>query len=422
MKLEIYKIQKLKLVDKEISFLLLITYSTTCWFSITIGTISLVGLSFLFLYELSFYKKSRIFKKQILFFKLIAIFLGYLIFNIVYSGYILKMPIGAQINSFIRYVQLLFFIMIGYFFYKHFKKLDYIIFFSILGVLLGLFLNQDWSQWHKMLYGFRSGTNKWPYCTMGLYAATMLFTTIFEYHFFKKKNIIYLYFVLIIIFTHALIVSQNRTTWISVLFTLFILLIFFLLKKKNLIIKKVVNQKRIIFLSFGILFILVFLITLNFSSLKQRITCRDHSLYQRECLWNLGISKWKQHPWIGWGIGTRVNRDTSLTKQNQWLENFPHLHSCYVELLVRTGIVGFSLILLINLYVLVSFIKLWYKGKVKDRIFFIILSVVILSAIACATDFRILHRDFRFYYIFFWGIIYAHLLKGEESNAFPSMC
>ncbi len=404
-----------------LSFFLIITYSLTFWFSTAIGNISLYSLSILYLYHILKNKNKILIEPKIQ--KLILVSVIYLFVNCIYSSTILNFQFYKQVNYSIRFIQIFLFIITGYYIYLHKEKINIFLLFSLIGILIGLILNQDWNGWNLFLKGIRSGSLKWSYWTMGLYSATGLFCILFiDITKFFKKRISYFIFkiIFIIAFFQFLIVSQNRSTWIATLICLILLLSITTIDFQNKL-----NKKRYIFFILTTLIISSIFVSINKKSIENRkiiiLQKQQHltvpgSFKERIIMTTFGIKKWLQHPLLGWGIGTNANKKLASPSDFIILEN-SHLHSNYIEMLVRTGIIGFSLFLYLNLYIFYGFIQQWKKGKVEDYLFLIILSVVILTTITSLSDFRLFHRDFRFYYIFFWGIMYAYLLDDRHKKS-----
>jgi O-antigen ligase len=139
-----------------------------------------------------------------------------------------------------------------------------------------------------------------------------------------------------------------------------------------------------------------------------------NSLSKRYQVQMFGLHKWLERPLLGWGPGSGKDlivksNDPELkvkTMQNKevWL---PHCHNTYLESLVRLGVVGSILLLGVTgliVYTLITAVR--QKIIPYDYLLFLIGSSVLL-ALWNLFDFRVVHADWRAYWIILAGTIYS---------------
>jgi len=129
-----------------------------------------------------------------------------------------------------------------------------------------------------------------------------------------------------------------------------------------------------------------------------------------------GVTKWLERPLFGWGPGSTEYlishsglpqlRHSELV-EGEWKEGpdwLDHLHNTYLEVLVRFGLVGAFLMLSV-LGLLVR--SLWVahrEGRVPLDYAWFLAGALGLMAVWSLSDFRLLHPDWRSYWILIGGI------------------
>ncbi len=406
----IKNINKTKLID-----ILIVLYTVFIWFSPPIPeicSILIVGLWFV--------QIKKIKMDAILF--LSTIWICYTFINGIYAIKILGLDVGQQINAIFKSIKLMLFIPFGYFIKERHREIPKYLFCACIGIFIGLILNQDWSRWRLMLIGLRSGANKWWYLIMGLYSSTAMMISFFLKDIYNKNRTIYtLLIFFILIFFHFTIVSQSRTIWFAVLTTICILslLKIFIRYKSGRTFKRDVNKKNIL-----LLLCLVVIVILSSKTIIQRVSSPDTPIFGTRSIsrinpsssfgmrleaWKFAIEKIKQRPILGWGIGTNLTKD--LNPKNHLVRQLSHVHSTYLDLMAKTGIVGFVIFISLNIILYLKFFQQGMRCTIQQEIFFILIAYIVLNSIFCTTTTRILHYDWKVYYTFFNAIIYSFILR-----------
>lgn len=122
-----------------------------------------------------------------------------------------------------------------------------------------------------------------------------------------------------------------------------------------------------------------------------------------------GVKRWLEKPVLGWGPGSVKY----LIKQhdNPQLRNLPHSHNAYIDILMRLGIIGFLLFGATVVILLNKTFHAYKEGIVRtDMLLFIFGSVGIL-AIWSVSATRMIHVDWRFYWLLLAGTAYSYIIK-----------
>lgn len=202
----------------------------------------------------------------------------------------------------------------------------------------------------------------------------------------------------------------------------------------------------------------VTLVLLNFNFIKERVLLqieefranREYAMDQipstgighRLHLYAFAISKWREHPLLGWGAGSTERliaqsgrEDLKITSWKGDRVWFDHLHSLYFELLVRFGLMGLLLFGATAFYLL---FRVWKARPLKmkqpgegaglapamsEDIWLFTLGVFIMAAVWNLFDFRLLHWDWRFYWMVAWGSGFGLVIQpsiGQASSLFST--
>ncbi len=234
----------------------------------------------------------------------------------------------------------------------------------------------------------------------------------------------------------GLVATQARGAWLALLSAAPVIAILGLLRrdrKPGDTARNAVAKGSLLLLLLGVL-----LVVLNFDLVKERIVVQieefkanqeyslDHipqtGIGQRFHLYAFAISKWREHPLLGWGTGStrRLISESGREdlKINSWKGErvwFDHLHSLYCELLVRFGLIG---LLLFGGTAMFLAWQVWKAGRVfamPTDLWLFTLGVFLMAAVWNLFDFRLLHWDWRFYWMVAWGSGFGLALPRRRS-------
>lgn len=197
-----------------------------------------------------------------------------------------------------------------------------------------------------------------------------LLSIFFSNHKLNKYNK-YLIPILFIIFFSALIMTGNRMPTIVFLFSVTLILIFQKQTRKFLIPFVIIFS-----LTFSILFKSNITVRNNFLSFYAEISkmaqlIADKDFYNKNSNWYLKEFSSFYHTWIinkyiGGGI-KNFRYYCHVRPQNVKDPNFVcnmHPHNYYLEILTETGVIGFTLVIIIFLYIVyISFIKKYFLNS-----------------------------------------------------------
>lgn len=133
-----------------------------------------------------------------------------------------------------------------------------------------------------------------------------------------------------------------------------------------------------------------------------------------------GLQRWLERPWFGWGAGSTQylithSHDAHLlhpgqnpnSDERQWMS---HFHNAYLEILVRFGLTGFFLLAGAFSALLSGLFRAYRNGKISPDSFRFCLGCFFMAAIWSLFDFRLLHGDWRAYWIILAGIAHSYTL------------
>ena len=145
------------------------------------------------------------------------------------------------------------------------------------------------------------------------------------------------------------------------------------------------------------------------------------SLTIRINLYRVGFRLFSASPIMGWGPGTSSTEylvpAQVIPFSNYDLQNVPtmsHLHSVFLEILVRFGLLGAAIGVLLLSALFRAYRSLWSeKGSEPNLRDFLLLGGV-MTVLFCGYEFRLIHVDFRFFSILFIGILYSFILTKAD--------
>jgi O-antigen ligase len=154
-----------------------------------------------------------------------------------------------------------------------------------------------------------------------------------------------------------------------------------------------------------------------FSGRWQQLPPQDSVSY-RAHLYQLGLDRWRERPFFGWGPGSaaRLIQQSDIPAMRQ----FKEFHNTYLDVLVRMGLFG-ACLMGIGFWLLLR--ALWRArraGSLPLDAFLCLGGAFALLAVWSAGDFRMVHADWRFYWVIFAGSAYTFQLRTSAHPSTPT--
>lgn len=219
----------------------------------------------------------------------------------------------------------------------------------------------------------------------------------------------------------GIIVSQTRAVWLSLIVVFFMLIIAKLALFRRLGLMK---SLVVVVLVGGILATTGYLnrsvlqsrfsaeidtTTAIFSGEFDKIKAKNKkghvkSIGIRYHMLLFGVEHWLDNPLFGLGPGI-----TEPLIRDQWKvsRTYSHLHDSYVEILLRLGLVGTGLILVILIMLLQDAKRARSQGRLDSDLFHLLVIALTLHLLVSFTNFRMLNGDWRYYWSLFGGILFT---------------
>ncbi|OCC15027.1 O-antigen polymerase [Dissulfuribacter thermophilus] len=372
-------------------------------------------------------------------FILACISIGFLVVRTLFS--ILEIPEikDQHIEDALKFGRLWLFLVIAFWINGSTKLALRVLFLAFIGFIVGMISSIDTDLLTTIIKGERTGFHL-RITPFGLYSATIItgliiFSKRLIANSFKRKMNFFILFgitIAIVLLLEGLIATQARGAWLAFALV-FPVVVFSILKKSDL----THAHKQALSVAMALTICLfVFIIALNFEIIKNRFLGQietftqnreyiiekvpETGIGQRLHLYSFAIQKWREHPIFGWGTGTTQylisHSQREDLKINSWKGGrvwFDHLHSTYLEFLVRFGLIGTGLLFASIFILLKEVINAYKKGALPFDIFLFTISSWAMAAIWCLFDFRLLHWDWRFYWMIISGVGTSFVLKKD---------
>jgi O-antigen ligase len=129
-----------------------------------------------------------------------------------------------------------------------------------------------------------------------------------------------------------------------------------------------------------------------------------------------GWQKWLERPWFGWGTGSTehlieisgrgelIHPQVEIHRPPAWMD---HFHNTYLEIMVRFGLCGILLFAAMGWLIGRALWRGYGAGLVPGDLALFLAGGFALLAIWNLFDFRVLHGDWRAYWVLLAGIAYS---------------
>ncbi len=134
-----------------------------------------------------------------------------------------------------------------------------------------------------------------------------------------------------------------------------------------------------------------------------------------------GFLRWLERPWIGWGSGG-IPRDQFFSAETDLTRHTPHFHNTYLEFMLRFGLVGGVIFLLLVWQLFSGLRTARRQHKVDKDIYFFLIGMSLLFAVWCLADFQLSSTNWRFFFCVVFGFVYAIIIADQtepEQAALP---
>lgn len=287
-----------------------------------------------------------------------------------------------------------------------------------------------------LLDGSRWGFGR-PAIASGLYTATALLgmliffpRSVLNYRIRRIKLLaILLWCTLTALFLEGIIASQSRGTWLAVAIVFPVVLLLWVRGHSP-------NTERpALWLGLLAVVLVVGVIYFNLASIARRLAQEvptlarilseglqgwepANSVAYRAHLYWLAWRNWPDHPWVGWGLTSTP--EMIAQSGIEAIRMYKDLHSAYLEILMRMGLVGATLFMAGAWYLVRGLRQARRNGFLRLDTFLFLLGTLALNLVWSAFDFRMVHADWRFYWILFAGLSYAGGLRRQASPQLKS--
>jgi|GEM_PF-548431 len=385
-----------------------------------------VGLAFMFLaLILSLRAAWPVLRKDPVF----ALFSGFLLYLAIRLLWAIgEFPAAAesQLDSVSDWLYPWLFLAVAWWFEGETKRISLALGLALTGFFLGILLRQDWAELRFIVHGAQSGFgNQVP--IMGLFSGTAtlglllagnrLWGPVERRGLFVLRFLLWLF--LLAVAVQIFLSTQSITSWIGLLIVLPFVMWFRIRPR----VRSALNRQDVL-LVVAAFVVLGSLTWINTNVLKSRMISQmptvkpllsmepekvpfSAGIGVRVHTQKFGIKKFLERPFLGWGPGTEVaklpERPTKI---------LAHLHSTYLEVLARFGIVGALLVGGVLWFVIASMRSAYRSGRMPLDLFLFVSGALAFLAIWSFGNFR-MPTDWRFYCILFCAIPYTFRLRGR---------
>jgi O-antigen ligase len=412
----------------------LLTFVLTAWVSTPVASTCLVVLLLAFVMDEEVPWRSVRADPMV---ALFAISLLYLAVRTLWG--VLEMPETAykQVEEALDWSKLWVFLLVAWWIQGEVRRILQVLGLTLIGLVIGTALSLDPQKLAEVLAGLRPRV-EFPALDFGLYTSTGVLGLLLcapriwgrtdQPAFLTARVAAWLAFLAVLV--QGVITSQSRGTWIAVLvvFPPFLVL-------------RALHRQREPGKGHGLRTrwpvaagaLLIFgLIAANLGPIEHRLLEERSSIHEvlsghwkqvvprdsvsyRAYLLRLGLERWLQRPIFGWGVGNAaalIQRSDILA-----IRQFKDFHNAYVDVLVRMGLVGAALTAF-GLWLLLR--ALWRArsaGRLPPDLFLCLTGAFALLAVWSLSDFRMVHADWRFYWVILAGSAYTFQLHAKGAPA-----
>ena len=316
-----------------------------------------------------------------------------------------------------------------------------------MGYLVGVLSSLNWSDIEALWPKYRTGFHLGKPIAVGLYCATALLGLLLLASRFigLRKSISWawksiravLWLGIVILLFQALVATLSRGAWLAAVVVLPIAVMIRYGKSLQL---QGVSFARKVLLGIICVISLTALTVMNLDKIKQRSLAEwdtIDTLWQdnidnlptsnisiRLWLWDFAIDKASQRLWLGWGPASSERWIVSSGREKlarRYDDNrvyYDHLHNTFFELWLAFGLIGMVPGLSLISLLLLRLFKMARAQRIPFDYTLFLAATLVMAAIWAVFDYRLIHWDWRSFWLLFAGAIYTLCLtdRGDASR------
>lgn len=411
-------------------------FAATAWLSTSAAALALSLVVIAFIFNRSAWSTIR---RDPVFVLFVATTV-YIVLRAGWAAWELPETAAAQAQQASAGLKLWLFVCIAWWLGASLTRIHWVLLLALGGLIGGMLWRMDWSDFPRALWSndrHAFGAHPNPYALYISTALLSLFTLAPRFLSLAHRSSLFALRLIgwataILLLAQWLVTTNTRSAWLAVLLVFPPVLAtrgYFWLREKPS-----ETAKRLVVVGLAVAG-LATIVAFNFSAIEQRLAA-DHearariaagelenlprtSIGYRMDLYLFGFSKWRERPMFGWGPGSTEYLISHSSEKERlrpidspdW---FDHLHSTYLEILVRYGLLGAALFALIVVMLLRALYQAYCSRQLPGDYALFILGSFGLTAVWCAFDFRLDHFDWLHYWILLAGITYTFRLHSNS--------
>lgn len=397
------------------------------WFA---KTLALLGLGLMVLaFLMDWAKVGAVVRRDPVFFAALGLFFVYLLLATVRGNY--EFPQMDDRDAMVEWLSLSLFVCVAWWLRGDSRRMLTVISLAFAGFVIGILWNWNGEVTARVLGGDRDGFGR-AIPVSALYSATAVLGLLVLAARFWGSHVprwmfvskIVVWGALLALMLQLLITTQSRITWIAALVVFPIVL----LARLGATVRHRMSLRVIVplsLLAFGVVAVVIYR---NIDTLSLRVNYENQAwagvarwdldeipietaVGARAHLWYYGAGRWMERPLFGWGPSTQVTRLATSP-----ISQYSHLHNTYLEILVRFGLVGAVLLMVLLFLIVRSVWRARQRGALSHDYFLFIAGSLAILAIWSIANFR-MPVDWRFFWCLLAGMAYGFEFQPAAADA-----
>jgi O-antigen ligase len=375
---------------------------------------------------------------------LCLLWIGYLLFSAAVS----PVPMGVLLDEIRNMSRLFMFLIIAWWVGGMRQGALQLYSLALAGLLLAIAFNLDWQTVTQIFnaskrldFGIVNPLHFGLMCSIGLLGILIFYREILGldqtgFGTWRAYARLALWLCLLLVLIQGIVSSQGRGIWVALAITLVLCapLFILLLMRERLRygpVKVIVGTAMILVIGAGLVMSQWEVIESRFEDEQGAIAAMFNereddvpltSLGVRVHLWEWGVEKWRERPWLGWGArSTHYLLEHSDLSPRLKTVTGVHVHNTYLELLITTGIIG-VMILVAAAYCLVrGIVSLRSQRSLIGKIGLFSFAGLLCFALASMTNVYINSRTGMYLMGLLGGAIYSVMLYEHRRRHSPDL-